>query len=216
MAGIDRARLLAAERLLMAIAMVALGWYVGVRIGAALDQRADAQAFERYVETAARGAPAADANLAAAPLPAGTPVRPARTSASSPRGVVGKIEIARLGLEAVVREGTDARTLRRAVGHVAHTPLPGAGGNAALAGHRDTFFRPLEHVRRGDQVRVTTTTGTYTYVVRDTRVVDPTDVSVLDPTPADVLTLITCYPFTYVGSAPKRFVVRAARMDSTF
>jgi len=84
-------------------------------------------------------------------------------------------------------------------------------GNVALAAHRDTFFRPLKNVRQGDRIRMTTPDGIFTYVVRDTRIVAPTDVSVLEPTPEDTLTLITCYPFTYIGTAPKRFVVRAIR-----
>jgi sortase A len=103
----------------------------------------------------------------------------------------------------------DARTLRSAVGHVPETALPGEPGNAAFAGHRDTFFRKLRHVRKGDRIVVTTPDGVYDYVVRETRVVPPSDVSVLEPTAEQSLTLVTCYPFDYIGSAPERFIVRA-------
>ena len=87
--------------------------------------------------------------------------------------------------------------------------LPGEEGNAAFAGHRDTFFRGLRNVRGGDRIVVTTPDGIFTYIVRDTRVVRPTDLTALDPTSQPTLTLVTCYPFDYIGLAPKRFIVRA-------
>src|SRR5205814_8666088 len=107
------------------------------------------------------------------------------------------------------REGVDTWTLRRAVGHIPGTALPGERGNAGFAAHRDTFFGPLKAVRSGDEVIVTTAGGQYRYAVTGTRIVDPEDVSVLAPTPDTTLTLVTCYPFDYVGSAPQRFIVRA-------
>jgi len=109
----------------------------------------------------------------------------------------------------ITREGTDASTLERAVGHIANTALPGQAGNTAFAGHRDTFFRRLRYARAGDRIVVTSLSGRHEYVVRDTRVISPKDVSVLDPTPEPTLTLVTCYPFRYVGPAPERFIVRA-------
>jgi sortase A len=127
--------------------------------------------------------------------------------------VIGRLEVPRLGLSAIAREGVDSRTLRSAVGHVPDTALPGERGNAAFAAHRDTFFRKLKDVRRGDRVVITTPEGAYEYVVQNTRVVPPTDVSVLEPTDEAALTLVTCYPFDYVGSAPERFIVRAVRAD---
>jgi sortase A len=117
--------------------------------------------------------------------------------------------VPRLGLSAIVREGVDEATLRRAVGHVPQTARPGEAGNAALAAHRDTFFRPLKHIRKGDRIKVTTPDGAHEYRVTETRVVAPDDVSVLAPTMNPTLTLVTCYPFNFVGTAPKRFVVRA-------
>ena len=114
-----------------------------------------------------------------------------------------------MSVSAIVRAGSDASTLRLAVGHIAGTALPGESGNVGLAGHRDTFFRQLKNIRADDLIRIATVDGTYTYRVERTNVVNPTDVWVLDPTDHGTLTLVTCYPFSYVGSAPQRFVVRA-------
>jgi LPXTG-site transpeptidase (sortase) family protein len=115
-----------------------------------------------------------------------------------------------LNVSAVVREGVDSKTLRRAAGHVPGTALPGDDGNVAVAAHRDTFFRGLRDVRENDRIRMVTPDGTFEYVVRSTTIVTPTDVEVLDPREGKrELTLITCYPFNYVGHAPKRFIVKA-------
>jgi sortase A len=122
---------------------------------------------------------------------------------------VGRIEIPRLGVAAVIKAGTDARTLQLAVGHIPGTSLPGEPGNVGLAGHRDTFFRRLGSIKPDDEIRVTTSDGVFSYRVERMDVVDPTDVWVLDPTEHAALTLVTCYPFSYIGSAPQRFVVRA-------
>jgi sortase A len=130
------------------------------------------------------------------------------------RGIVGRIEIPRLGLSEVVMEGSDAKTLRRAAGHMTETPLPGHSGNTAITGHRDTFFRPLRKIRRDDLIAVTTLQGHFVYRVVSTRIVSPRDVDVLDPGPTESLTLITCYPFYYVGAAPQRFIVRADRVSA--
>jgi len=127
-------------------------------------------------------------------------------------GVLGEIEIARIGVSAMIMEGTDSRTLRRAVGHVQGTPLPGELGNVAIAGHRDTFFRALRNVRQGDEITLKTLDGSYLYRVESTQVVKPDDTQVLDSSTDQILTLVTCYPFYYVGPAPKRFIVRAERI----
>jgi sortase A len=140
-----------------------------------------------------------------------TPVR----SATAPPAIgqpIGWLEIPRVGLAAAVVHGDTDALLKTAIGHLADTPLPWNGGNSALAGHRDTFFRPLEHVRRDDTVRLKTPHGDFAYRVRETLVVDPEDLWVLDPTPSATLTLITCYPFKYIGNAPRRFIVRAERI----
>ena len=137
-----------------------------------------------------------------------TGVAPARVG-PAPRSTIGRIDIPRLGVSAVVRAGSDARTLRLAVGHIAGTSLPGEPGNVGLAAHRDTFFRRLRDIRPDDEIIVTTPEGTFRYSVSGTKIVSPTDVWVLDATERPALTLVTCYPFSYVGRAPQRFVVRA-------
>lgn len=193
------ARLRSIEGTLLLLGALCLGFYGGAHLAAAREQ---AQ-LERELERAPVVAAAIPATSADAPPSVPVPVAP-------PRGhVVGRLEMPRLGLSVVAREGADVRTLRRAVGHVPRTALPGQKGNAAFAGHRDTFFRPLKDVRRGDEVVVTTPEGRYRYVVQEMRVVMPTDVWVLEPTGQASLTLVTCYPFNYFGAAPKRFIVRA-------
>jgi sortase A len=129
--------------------------------------------------------------------------------------LVGRIEIPRLGVKAIVAEGVSGRTLRRAVGHLPGTALPGADGNVVLAAHRDTFFRPLKDVQRGDAIALTTPEGRFEYTVRQTQVVEPSRTDVLEPADGPTLTLVTCYPFYLVGSAPDRFIVRAVRTSSS-
>jgi len=128
--------------------------------------------------------------------------------------VIGRLEIARLGISVMVAEGIDRRTLRRAVGHIPGTALPGDSGNIGIAGHRDTFFRPLEGVEVDDIITLTTSApGPHlSYRVISRRVVSPDDVAVLNPTSNEVLTLVTCHPFFFVGPAPNRFIVRAERI----
>jgi sortase A len=127
---------------------------------------------------------------------------------------VGRIEIPRLHLSVLILEGTSAGILRTAAGHIRGTALPGTPGNCSVAAHRDTLFRPLKDVKPQDEIVVTTTFGSYKYIVDSTEIVDPNDVDVLRQTPDPELTLVTCYPFYYLGPAPKRFVVRA-RMRET-
>ena len=131
-----------------------------------------------------------------------------------PPGLVGRIEIPRLGLSEVFMEGVDTTTLRRGIGHIPGTALPGDAGNVGLAGHRDTFFRPLKDLKIKDEIRVSTLKGIFTYQVVSLRVVEPEDVGVLAPSDENVLTLVTCYPFYFVGSAPRRWIVRARQMSS--
>jgi sortase A len=121
------------------------------------------------------------------------------------------LRIPKIHLEAAVLPGTADRTLDRAVGHIEGTAKPGTDGNTGIAGHRDGFFRGLKDIVEGDVIELDTIDGKDSYRVERTWVVDPDDVSVLDDTPARALTLVTCYPFYYVGSAPRRFIVRAVR-----
>jgi sortase A len=131
-----------------------------------------------------------------------------------PDGLVGRMQIPRLHLSAIIMDGTDHATLRHAVGHIRGTGLPGEPGNVGLAGHRDTFFRSLKHIRLGDLITLSTSGAEYRFLVASTRIVDPSEISVLDPTSDEVLTLVTCYPFYFAGPAPDRFIVRALRDHS--
>jgi LPXTG-site transpeptidase (sortase) family protein len=128
---------------------------------------------------------------------------------------VGKIEIPALGLATMVLEGDDAGILRLAVGHIPGTALPGPSGNVGLAGHNNTFFRPLQKINLGDEIRYSTTAGTFTYRVVSLRVVLPSAVEVLNATPQPTLTLVTCYPFNSTSPAPKRFIVHAEMVNSS-
>lgn len=190
-AGGARVRpLLWLERLLLLVAAAALGYFIYVQIETRLYQAMETREL--------------DAILAAGPPPA-----PSRARIVAPGSVIGRIEIPRLGVSSVIRAGVDARTLRLAVGHIPGTALPGDRGNIGLAGHRDTFFRKLRDIRAFDEIRLVTPDGTFFYEVERTRIVKPADTWVLDDTAVQSLTLVTCYPFTYVGSAPDRFIVRA-------
>lgn len=124
--------------------------------------------------------------------------------------LIGRVDIPRLKLSAAVAEGDDDATLGKAVGHLPDTPLPwDRRGNVGLAAHRDGLFRRLERIKLNDEVRVVTPRGDYHYRVTKTHIVRPDDVWVLAPTASPTLTLITCYPFSFVGNAPQRFIVQA-------
>ncbi len=151
-----------------------------------------------------------DAKVAARQdVPAPVPITPPRAAID---GLIGRIEIPRLGLTAMVIEGTSKTTLRRAVGHIPGTALPGQPGNVGISGHRDTFFRPLRNIEQNDIISLTTLLGEYRYRVVSTKIVGPNDVAVLKPNGNEILTLVTCHPFYFVGAAPNRFVVRAVRL----
>jgi sortase A len=137
---------------------------------------------------------------------------PSAAAPLEPVRLIGRLEIPRVGLSAIVAEGDDASTLAIAVGHLSDTPLPWQDGNAAFAGHRDTLFRPLRRIQRGDEIRLETQNGTLRYRVTRQTVVEPHELWVLEPSPTAALTLITCYPFDFVGPAPRRFVVHAERL----
>jgi len=147
------------------------------------------------------------------PAPGMRPSQP-RNDAPARGGAVGKIDIQRLHLSAMVEEGVSDGVLFRAVGHVPGTALPGERGNVGIAGHRDSFFRGLKDIERGDTIRFETTRGSYTYVVKELSIVDPSNTKVLAATGDDMLTLVTCYPFRYIGSAPRRFIVHATLISS--
>lgn len=123
--------------------------------------------------------------------------------------VLGRLDIPRIGVSVAVLQGTGSRTLRLGAGHIEGTSLPGEAGNSGIAGHRDTFFRALRGIRRYDEIQLQTATGLFHYQVDWTKVVTSDDVGVIAPSSEAALTLVTCYPFQFLGAAPKRFIVRA-------
>lgn len=191
------------ERLLLVIGIVCLGYYGYVAAETALYQAQETRELDAIL-----------ASVPATPLPATAASVAVRRAVPPPGTAIGRIEIPRLGVSAVVRAGSDSRTLRLAVGHIPGTSLPGEAGNIGLAAHRDTFFRRLGDIRPGDEVNVVTAEGTFRYTVEGTKVVEPADVWVLDATDQPSLTLVTCYPFRFIGSAPQRFIVRAVQATS--
>jgi len=187
-----------------AVGFVCLGWCVAISAHVWLFQAYESWAFEQQLG----GEPVSMRGFLVHAASFAEPATPAEQS------IVGQIEIPNIGLKAVILEGASRKTLAAAVGHVPGTALPGSKGNVALAGHRDTFFRGLQDIRPGDRIQVVTLEGSFEYRVQDCHVVGPRDTSVLQDTPEPALTLITCYPFHYVGPAPERFIVRATRIGS--
>jgi sortase A len=199
----------AVEMLLLTVGIVSVAWYATAHTSAVLEQAALSRELER-LSTAQRAVTTSTTTADDFRLKAeATRVEKAEATGVM-KGLIGRIEVRRIKMSALAREGVDVRTLRVAVGHIPGTALPGQPGNAGFAAHRDTFFRPLKSVREGDEVVVTTPRGVYRYAVTGTRIVEPQDLSVLDPTTDAILTLVTCYPFEYIGNAPRRFIVRAA------
>ena len=153
------------------------------------------------------------------PAPANGAAEPSPSPAPTPLAVgslIGRIEIPRLSLSTIVLEGDSDQVLRKGVGHIPSTSLPGGSGNVAIAGHRDTFFRALKDIRRDDKITLTTTAGTYHYRVGSVQVVRPNDTQVLAPSDQASLTLVTCYPFHFIGSAPKRYIVHAQQIEPSW
>src|SRR6185295_7856959 len=135
----------------------------------------------------------------------------AKTSARSRSAgvLIGRLDAPSVKMSTTVLEGSDDATLRKGAGHIEDTPLPGEAGNVGIAGHRDTVFRPLRNIQVGDPLELTTADRLYRYRISKTLIVGPDDVYVLDPSKSPMLTLVTCYPFEYVGHAPRRFIVQA-------
>jgi sortase A len=115
----------------------------------------------------------------------------------------------------MVLQGVEEGTLLLGAGHVPGTPLPGREGNSVIAGHRDTFFRKLEGIRPGDSVQFSTLRGASEYVVESTEIVEPDETRVMESRGITELTLISCYPFYFVGAAPHRFIVHAVPARSS-
>jgi sortase A len=140
---------------------------------------------------------------------AATPSLPLPSIVHKRRAWIARLEAPTVALSATVLEGSDDGTLARAAGHIEDTAFPGEAGNIGIAGHRDTVFRPLRHLRTGDPITLRTSDRVFHYRVSATKIVDPQDVYVLNPTDRPAVTLVTCYPFEFIGRAPRRFIVRA-------
>jgi sortase A len=231
----ERSGLQVAEWVFLFLGLVALDLFIWINASSVLYQAYQDWAFDQtlrgltpsvggFVGDEARWLGSRGSDKAEAPLAPGAGLneeaneRPAQEepndSVPALRAVIGRLEIPRLKLSVMVREGADERTLSRAVGHIPGTALPGKMGNMGLAGHRDTFFRALRDIREDDAIEFETTRGTYRYLVKSTKIVGPRDVSVLAASGGENLTLVTCYPFYYVGSAPKRFIVHATQVTA--
>ena len=194
------------QRALFACAILLLGYCAFALADAWLFQRRESRDLDRLLSERR-----AASQVTPQPVSVISPkVAPAAVAGS----LIGRIEIPRLLLSVVVVEGDDRTSLRRAVGHIPGTALPGEAGNVGLAGHRDTFFRPLKDVKIKDEIQISTVKGNFRYEVVSLRIVDPENVGVLAPSGENVLTLVTCYPFYFVGPAPKRWIVRAKQVSS--
>ena len=189
----------ALEHSLSGFAVLALGYWAWIVVGAQVHYAVEDR---RLQALSVQAVPAIERHLAAA-----TRAEMERT------GLIGRLEVPRLGLAVIVEEGVDKGTLRHSAGHLPGTPLPGEPGNVVVAAHRDTLFRPLKDIRKGDEVRFVTPDGSFQYEVVKTEIVRPSDTDVLASGSEGEATLITCYPFGFIGPAPERFVVQATRMD---
>jgi sortase A len=138
---------------------------------------------------------------------------PAAPSAPAAGSLIARLEAPSVRMTTNILEGSDDATLSRGAGHIEDTPFPGQPGNIGIAGHRDTVFRPLRHLKVGDPLQITTGDRLYQYRISKTLIVGPDDVYVLDPTERPTVTLVTCYPFDFIGHAPKRFIVQAELVD---
>jgi sortase A len=167
---------------------------------AVITQTRLARTYEQSHDVESRSVPSAPTFRLAAPK---------RANADFARPGISRLEIPRIGLTAMVLDGASSQTMRVGLGHITGTSSPGENGNVAIAGHRDTFFRPLRRIQEGDEILLETPAKALTYRVSSTEIVDPSDVAVLRSHGKDELTLVTCYPFSYLGPAPKRFIVHA-------
>ena len=202
----DKRRWPGLEWLLASFGLICLAWYGLVAFRAIQYQRSQSAELDRVVERSKvenqlPDSPAVENPTIERPTPS--------IENTSDHQLIGRLEIPRVHLSVMVVDGDDEATLKIAAGHLPDTPLPWELGNSAVAGHRDSFFRPLSAIKLKDRLRLVTPHGAFNYEVSNVRVVKPNDLSVLAQNGRSSLTLVTCYPFSYVGRAPKRFIVRA-------
>jgi len=207
------------ERALLWIGALLLGWCGWTLAQARVYQGYEGWSLERM--RAGRSATLAGYLASRVGIGAGNVPPPASADRAGsdepvprPGDLVGRLDIPRLRLSAIILEGDDSGTLKLGIGHVPGTALPGSRGNVALAAHRDSFFRPLRGIHPADEIEMTTLRRTYRYRVDSVKIVGPDAVEVLRDSAGPTLTLVTCYPFGWVGNAPKRFIVRASRVEA--
>jgi sortase A len=191
--------------LLLLVGVVALGYSGWIYFDEYWHERRESEAFDEARRARVREIP-----------PQTPPQTPPTASPSQPAEpfTTARLTIPRLRLTAMVEEGVGESTLRRAAGHIPDTALPGRPGNVCVAAHRDTLFRGLKGIKEHDRIVLSTMTGDFEYEVSSTSIVNPEDVGVLAPSQGQkTLTLITCYPFYFMGHAPKRFIVRARQIE---
>lgn len=194
-----RRRIRLAQHAFTLVGLLALGYCLAVFVYARFYEAREARRFAQDVRRNEVGSVTTSSS-------------PSSAVAAEDGGVLGRLDIPRIGVSVMVVEGVEDGDLKRAAGHIPGTAPPGEPGNVGIAAHRDTFFRPLRSIKTDDMITLSTIKGAYRYRVASTQVVRPEDVQVLYPTGSDTLTLVTCFPFDYVGSAPKRFIVRADRL----
>jgi sortase A len=202
------------RNILFVIGILALGYYGYAVVDARIFQAYQTRQFEQAVSRSPLDSSLVETSNpqlynAATPLPVAHATAPSSGTFVRPVKVLGQIEIRKIGLAVMILDSIDSHSLRRAVGHVPDTALPGQPGNVVIAGHRDTFFRDLRKITKNDEILLKTFQGPIRYVIDFSEVVGPNDTEVLEPSSDSILTLVTCYPFHYVGDAPKRFIVRA-------
>ena len=193
-----------ASNILLVCGLAALGWCAVVWSGAAFFDWYEGRELDRAPHATTPGLNHEGSNHVG-PLP---------RSILRPHEFIGRLEIPRLRVSTVVVEGDDAAALRFGAGHVPWTPLPAEHGNVGIAAHRDTVFRGLRNIAPRDRIKFTTKSGLYEFEVNSTEVVRPEDVAVLNSSSRSELTLVTCYPFSYLGPAPLRFIVHARRIPA--
>jgi sortase A len=185
------------ERGLLAVGVVLAGWCAVVLVEARYTQSLPLPKQLVVTQKLPGDAGSAESN---APHPGAAPV---------PGTLLARLDIPAVQLSTAVLEGSDDATLGRGAGHIEDTPFPGEPGNIGIAGHRDTVFRPIRRIKGGETIDLTTPDRVFHYRIDKTSIVGPDDVYVLDPTPRPTLTLVTCFPFEFIGHAPKRFIVQA-------
>jgi sortase A len=190
--------------LLAIVGVLALGYCAITFVRASRFQNRELRRFAKERQSHPR--PTGDVSQSATPQALTRPYPEAGS-------VIAFLSIPRLDVSTMVVEGSEERQLALGAGHIPGTALPGEGGNVGIAGHRDTFFRPLRFIRTGDRIDVITREREYAYRVVSTQIVGPADIHVLKPAAAETITLVTCYPFQYVGAAPQRFIVRGERTN---